>query len=168
MSEKAVCFTGHRTLSGSRDAIEGQVHTLLKQKIQQGYHCFYAGGARGFDALAAETVLKLKEERPDLTLVLVLPFAEPYSHETGWTPEDIAEHQTIRARADTVVLMRDTYRPGCYYQRNRYLVDHASLVIAYQNNSSGGTAYTTKYAKAQGLPVLNLPAEDKKKQKKKH
>ena len=168
MEGKAVCFTGHRTLSGSREAVETQLHKLLKQKIKQGYRRFYAGGARGFDALAAGAVLRLKETAPDLTLVLVLPFAQPYTHETGWTPEDIAEHQAIQAQADTVILLRERYRSGCYHQRDRYLVDHASLVIAYQKHRSGGTAYTTQYAREQGLPVLNLPAEVKAGQTKKH
>ena len=63
MKEKTCCFTGHREIP-ERD------YNLLKQKtknaivalIGKGVIYFGAGGARGFDTIAAETVLELKKD----------------------------------------------------------------------------------------------------------
>ena len=39
----------------------------------KGVREFRAGGARGFDTLAALTILEFKENHPDVRLVLMLP-----------------------------------------------------------------------------------------------
>lgn len=40
--------------------------------IEQGYRYFVADGALGFDTLAAQTVLNLKQQYPEIKLILVL------------------------------------------------------------------------------------------------
>ena len=86
-----VCFTGHRQIGEATAAVEARVTEIAEALIQQGYLCFCAGGARGFDALASRVILRLQEKYPLVRLVLVLPFWNQYQHETGWTEEDIAE-----------------------------------------------------------------------------
>ena len=44
-------------------------------------------------------------------------------------------------------------------KRNMYMVDSASLCVAYFNGKPGGTLNTVKYAKKCGVPVLNLHTE---------
>ena len=39
---------------------------MLIGAIEQGYRYFGAGGALGFDTLAAQTVLELRSEYPDI------------------------------------------------------------------------------------------------------
>ena len=41
-------------------------------------------------------------------------------------------------------------------KRNRHLVDHSGVCVAYLTESRGGTAYTVDYARKNGVPVINL------------
>lgn len=54
MRSKTVCFTGHRELPAD-DLLEISKHLedTLATLIEQGYRYFGAGGALGFDTLAA-------------------------------------------------------------------------------------------------------------------
>lgn len=52
-------------------------------------------------------------------------------------------------------------RPGrsAFSQRNNWMVDHASRLIAVYTGAPGGTKETIKYAKAQGLEVISITDE---------
>ena len=87
MKEKTCCFTGHREIpSGQRRRIFAKTEEAIEGLIKKGYLYFGAGGALGFDTIAAFAVLKLKERYPDIRLILVLPC---FSQTRGWSEEDI-------------------------------------------------------------------------------
>jgi len=153
--QSTACFTGHREIGGDIAALEAKVIEVAEELIRQGYICFRAGGARGFDTLASRVILQLIDEYPHVQLVLVLPFHNQYQHETGWTAEDIAEYHQLKAAANEVIHLQQSYSRGCYYERNRYLVDASSVCVAYQRSSRGGTAYTVRYAAKKGLRIIN-------------
>ena len=154
--EKTACFTGHRKLREPYEVLFAKTRAVVEDLIQQGYRYFGAGGARGFDALAAEVVLSLKAEYPQVHLILVLPFFDQYTHERGWSREDIALYEKHKQLASKVVYTQEAYSTGCYYKRNRHLVDGASVCIAYQYQSTGGTAYTIDYATHQNVPIRRI------------
>ena len=120
--------------------------------IEQGYQYFGAGGALGFDTLAAQTVLNLKKWYPCIKLILVLPCKDQAA---GWRANDVKEYERIKSRADKIVYTADRYFNGCM-QKNRYLVDGGSLCICYLAKQEGGTAYTVQYAREKGLRVVNI------------
>ena len=61
MKEKTVCFTGHRTIPLLKKwKIEKKLKEALEALIEEGYCYFGAGGALGFDTIAAQMVLNLK------------------------------------------------------------------------------------------------------------
>ena len=68
MKNQTCCFTGHRILPEPMDVIEKRLLEAVEAAIQEGYLYFGAGGARGFDALASETVLRLKEAHPTIQI----------------------------------------------------------------------------------------------------
>lgn len=152
---KTACFTGHRQIKEPAVDIEAQLEAIIERLLQKGIITFCAGGARGFDTLAAKTVVRLQVNHPEMGLVLILPFKNQYQHETGWTSEEIAEYSQLKGMAAQVIHLQENYSSGCYYRRNRCLVDSAAVCVAYQYRKSGGTAYTTRYAKARGIPVIN-------------
>lgn len=80
MRKKTVCFTGHRRMGEPISEVERRLTRTVENLIRKGYLYFGAGGARGFDALASEVVLKLKATYPQIHLILVFPFDEQYSH----------------------------------------------------------------------------------------
>ena len=74
VKDKSVCFTGHRKIPAEQlNYITLNLKTLVIKLINDGFTDFYAGGALGFDALAAQTVLMLREYYPNIKLILVLP-----------------------------------------------------------------------------------------------
>lgn len=154
MKERTACFTGHRTIPFlQRRKIEKRTEEALIEAIKQGYQFFGAGGALGFDTLAAQTVLRLRKTYPQIKLILVLPCL---SQTRGWRPEDIAEYERIKAAADKVVYTSQEYTRDCMFKRNRHLVDNSSLCIAYLTENTGGTAYTVDYARSKGLIIRNV------------
>ena len=78
--EKTACFTGHRQLRDPIPTLFSKTEQEAETLIRNGYRFFGAGGARGFDSLAAEVMIKLKEKYPHIHLILVLPFPRPYTH----------------------------------------------------------------------------------------
>ena len=154
--EKTACFTGHRQLKEPYEVLFLKTRREVEGLIQRGYIYFAAGGARGFDALAADVVLKLKEKYPYIYLILVLPFFNQYVKEKGWSREEIERYERHKKYASQVVYTQEAYSSGCYYKRDRCLVDISSVCIAYQYKNTGGTAYTANYALKQGAEVIRL------------
>lgn len=154
--EKTACFTGHRVLKEPYNSIYQKTYQTVEKLITDGYAFFCTGGARGFDALAAEVIISLKEKYPNIHLILILPFQNHYEHEKKWNNTEIEQLETHKNKASRVIYTQETYGRGCYYKRDRQLVDISSVCIAYQYKNSGGTAYTTKYAVENGLKVINL------------
>ena len=73
--DKICCFTGHRDIPARiLPDLKRRLAETVELLIGQGVCCFAAGGARGFDALAARVVLEMRERYPPVKLILVLPF----------------------------------------------------------------------------------------------
>lgn len=66
--EATACFTGHRQLREPAAMIAARLTQTLEHLIQSGYRTFCAGGARGFDALASETVISMQAQYPQIRL----------------------------------------------------------------------------------------------------
>lgn len=154
MKNITCCFTGHRNIPvQKRKAVVQRLKTELSALINNGYQFFKAGGALGFDTIAAQMVLDLKEKYPHIKLILVLPCNNQTS---GWTETDKRIYDYIKSRADKVVYTSREYCRGCMHKRNRYLVDNSSVCICYLTEDSGGTAYTVNYAKSKDLTIINI------------
>lgn len=154
MREMTCCFTGHRELPPrDKKRIAAELEKTVVSLIQRGFLYFGAGGARGFDALAAQTVLNLRAQYPAIKLILVLPCR---NQAKGWSAKDVEEHEHIKAWADKVVYTAQEYTPGCMHKRNRHLVDNSSVCVCYLTKATGGTDYTVSYARLNGLEVINV------------
>ena len=95
------CFTGHRQLPLEEQAeIANKLERVIAVLYQKGIRYYGAGGALGFDALAAQTVLNLRESYPGMKLILVLPCL---TQTRGWRSEDVAEYERIKELADKIV-----------------------------------------------------------------
>jgi len=148
MQETAVCFTGHRVIpEAHRAPLKAALEQCLRAHIAQGDDTFLAGGAQGFDRMAAEAVLRLKAEFPQVRLILLLPYAGR---------EESPALRALVAQADAVEVVSPFYHGGCMHQRDRKLVDRSHACIAYCTQTTGGTVYTVNYALDAGIPVTNL------------
>lgn len=153
MINQTCCFTGHRKIPLDQlESVTQRLRDAVIASIKDGYLYFGAGGALGFDTLAAQTVLDLKKDYPQIKLILVLPCK---TQTRGWKQEDIEEYNRIMKAADKVVYTSQDYYNGCMQKRNRHLVNYSSLCICYLNKSAGGTAYTVECAKKNKLTIIN-------------
>ena len=153
MKNSTCCFTGHRHLSVSNEILSARLEKQIIDLIEQGIIYYGAGGALGFDTIAALTVIKLRNQYSNIKLILVLPCKDQTK---GWNDNDISVYNYILSQANKVVYTSESYYPGCMHKRNRHLVDNSSHCICYMEKDSGGTAYTVSYARDSGLTVYNL------------
>lgn len=147
-------FTGHRRIDP--DALLHLPRLLdetLTELIEGGFDTFRAGGALGFDTMAALKILELKAKYPHVKLHLYLPCRD---QDRLWNPDEMELYHLIMARADTIHYTTDYYRDGCMLQRNREMADGSQLCIAYCHSFAGGAAYTLRYAQKKDIPLLNL------------
>ena len=114
---------------------------------------FYCGGAIGFDIIAGEIVLKIKEKNPTINLIMVVPFFE---QSNDYTPSWRERYKKLISAAKEVVYVEQQYVNGCYFKRNRYLVDNSDILITYYNGQSGGTKYTVNYAEKKKRKIINI------------
>lgn len=155
---RTACFTGHRELpTENLPEISKRLEDTLLALIEQGYCYFGAGGALGFDTLAAQTVLRLRERYPQIRLILVLPCL---NQTRGWQQADVDIYEELKRRADKVTYTSESYFRGCMQKRNRHLVDNSSGCICYLTKPTGGTAYTVDYARRRGLRIINIAGPD--------
>jgi uncharacterized phage-like protein YoqJ len=161
----ACCFTGHRPgglPKGGSDGIylrrlQGVLRVQIAAAACRGCRRFISGMALGVDQMAAELVLDLKREYPDIVLECALPCSEQAQH---WTPWEIRRYGKLLEQADRITYVSLRYYEGCYADRNRYMVDHSDLVIAvYNGNRRSGTYQTLHYALEQGRRVVAIDPE---------
>ncbi len=146
-----VAFTGHRDVKDPNWVYDCLIATI-KKLIAKGATTFICGGAIGFDTLAATALLELREHYP-IRLVLAIPCE---GQDANFPPAIKATYAQIRADADEEVVLYPAYQRGCMHSRNRYMVDHCDLLVAYCHQETGGTAYTVGYAKERGKEIINL------------
>ena len=163
--QMSVCFSGYRPekLPWGEDesdprcaALKRRLYDAAESACAQGYRHFICGMAEGCDLYFAETVLALKEVYPHITLEAAIPCP---TQADGWSEKQKARYRDILSRCDYETMVQQSYTPGCMQRRNRYMVDHASLLIAVNDGLRGGTRSTIEYAFKRGVSVLDIPLD---------
>ena len=96
----------------------------------------------------------MRAQYPGVTVEAALPCP---TQTEGWPREQQLRHARLVAACDLETVVSREYTAGCMLRRDRYMVDHASLLIAAFDGSPGGTRYTMEYAMRQGLEITDLP-----------
>lgn len=157
MRRNACCFTGHRAIAPEdRVPLQTALRAEIRALCERGVTAFYAGGARGFDMLAAEAVLEARETLP-VALHLILPCRDQCR---GWPLAERMRYDAILSRADSVRYVADAYTADCMRRRNDALVAAAGHCVCYLKRDRGGTAYTVRRARAAGLEIIHLMTAD--------
>lgn len=95
------------------------------------------GMAVGFDMLAAEVVLSMKRVCPGITLTADIPNREQSEH---FGELNRRRYQSLLTRADEFICLSENYYKRCFLDRDRYMVEHSSMLIAwYDGRFKGGT-----------------------------
>ena len=154
MAEIACAITGHRPKSFPWKYNETAPDcVLLKETLAAQIRLLADSGvALGVDLWCAQIVLSLKEKNPALRLHCILPCE---GQEVKWPKAEQEQYHSILKRADEVVYVSRDYHPDCMLERNRYMVDRASILLAVYNGTyRSGTAMTVRYAKEQGTKIM--------------
>lgn len=145
-----VAFTGRRTYRGEAD---DELRRVVRDLHERGFSRFLCGMSWGFDLAAGCAVMELQQEFPYIDLVAVEPFD---GFRELFSGEDRELYDRVLAAATEHVVVSDE-EVGAYMRRNDYLVDNASVVVAWWDSERhGGTAYTIRRARKSRVEVINL------------
>lgn len=161
MNSSTACFTGHRSQKlpwrfNENDErcliMKARLRDEIEKAINRGYKTFLCGMALGYDMMCAETVLELKRKYPYIKLIGAIPCKD---QDSRWFEKDRNRYQRLVKKLDGVRCIYDNYiGPECMLERNQYMVNKSSLLIALFNGLPGGTKSTIDFAKKQGLEIV--------------
>ena len=154
MKGASCALTGHRVLPDTFD--RKLLFDELEGLIKEGCTSFFCGMAEGFDLLSLQFLVELKESYP-IYIEACVPFKgqeRTFSHPYRLLYTDLIK------KCDRVTYLFENYKNGCFLVRDRYMVDCSDLLFAYCTRSSGGSAYTVRYAKSLKKQVIYSKAGD--------
>lgn len=160
---ESCCFTGHRPgklpwryneMDPRCLALKHRMADAVELAYEEGFRHFLCGMARGCDLYFCEAALSLREAHPDVTVEAAIPCP---TQADMWPAAQRERYARLVAACDFETMVSDHYTSVCMRRRNRYMVEHASLIIAAFDGSAGGTRYTVEYAMRQGLAIVDLP-----------
>ncbi|MBQ3211092.1 MAG: DUF1273 family protein [Oscillospiraceae bacterium] len=162
MREISCSFTGHRPTKlpwGANEndsrclALKMELAARLEGIYEAGYRHFICGMAIGCDMFFAEAVLEMQKLHPDVTLEAAIPCG---TQPDRWTRAQRERYNRLLDRCSKVNVLQINYSPDCMMQRNQYMVDNSSLLLACFDGRPGGTMSTILYAQRQGLNVITI------------
>lgn len=161
--QSACSFTGHRPGKlpwkyNEQDPrcvdLKRRIRDAVEAAYEEGYRHFLCGMAMGCDLYFCECVLALRARRGDVTVEAAVPCPGQAS---DWPAPEQLRYRMLLSACDFETLVSERYTSGCMQRRNRYLVDHASLLIAAYDGTAGGTRNTIQYAMGRGIDIVDLP-----------
>ena len=110
MNKRKTCaFTGHRELENDIDL--PYLKECVQGIIDRGYETFLCGMAWGFDLLAAQAVLELKEDNPQIKLIACVPC--PGQEKNFPEEEKIKYKEIIESATKCALSVRTFIRAVC-------------------------------------------------------
>lgn len=152
---KTCFFTGHRVIASRYyETVKSYLREEILRKINCGVTEFISGGARGFDTLAAEQILDIRNDYTMIHLRMYLPCRD---HDARWGIDEKQRCRNICSRADSVHYITDgIYEYGCMKKRNMAMVADADCGIAYMKRNMSGSSQTMRMAYDKGIDVINI------------
>lgn len=165
---KAVAFTGYRQSKLKKEAqnhptfyeelLSETLYACYNLYFAQQYTEFYTGMCDGYDLIAAQAVLQLKELHPEIKLHAVLPY-DGFG-DTFKDKKEQEKYNEILSKADSITTISTEKNADSYLARNRYMVEHSDTLVCYHNpnrtDPRSGTLYTINYAKKAARKIINL------------
>jgi hypothetical protein len=147
MEAFTVSLFGHRIVDDRK--AEGWLASIIKELICS--HCYVAflvGRNGEFDELAARIIKMVSREVgcENNHIILVLPYA-------------VKDIEFYESYYDSIVIPEDVERAHPKAKitlRNRWMIDHSDLVVAYIEHSDGGAYTAIKYAETKNKEIIRL------------
>ena len=165
---QTLCFTGHRPeklpQGKTLAALLASLYYHIDSAVAQGYCYFLDGMADGIDYYAADYLLRKRQTRPELCIIGVQP-CRNYQDFFQQRHYDMQHLLQMQESFDEIICLEGTYQKYAGFQnhtlfwnRNRFLVDHASRLIAVCSLERSGSKQTYDYAKEKHLAVCRIEA----------
>lgn len=161
MNRTSCAFAGHRPCKfpwkyDETDnrcvALKAVLTEQIRLLVNAGVTQFLSGMAEATDTWAALAVLVLREKNPKLKLHCILPCK---GQAEKWSVSSRDLYYSILEQADSIVYVSRDYHRDCMLRRNRFLVEHASTLLAVYNGEwRGGTAATIRYARKMDREII--------------
>jgi len=140
-----IAFTGHRPnkLGGYGETL---LITSLRAVIKNIFLTYkpdyiITGMALGVDTIAAEICLECK-----IPYIAAIPFV---GQESRWPAQSQNHYRDLLKEASSVIVVSDGgYSAEKMQIRNKFMVDHADMLVAVWDGTSGGTANCINYARS--------------------
>lgn len=136
MEGKSCFFIGHREASSELLPMLTQI--VEKHISEYGVTEFIVGGYGNFDHLAAKAVISLKQQYPQITLSLLIPY-HPAERPIETPPGFDNTYYPLG--------MENVPRKLAIVRANRYIVEHVDYLIAYAWHPASNARDLVEYAK---------------------
>ncbi|RKJ40953.1 hypothetical protein D7X94_06010 [Acutalibacter sp. 1XD8-33] len=131
-------FIGHRDAPG--ELLEQLIDQVERQVEEAGIQEFLVGGYGGYDRMAAQAVTHVKKRRPEVTLLLLLPY-HPAQRQVDLLPDfDGSLYPPGLER---------TPRRYAIVKANHYGVDSSQCLIAYAWKPGSNAVKLVEYAEGR-------------------
>ena len=147
---RACAVTGHRALKEDFD--REKLKNLFLRAIDYGYDTFLVGMAIGFDMLCFSILEEIRKKK-NIAIIACVP-CRNQSERYPFIKK--LEYKRMLKSADYVNVLSEEYTSRCMQDRNEYMVDNASLLIAHLYQERGGTFNTVRYAKKKGIKIAYI------------
>ena len=136
----ACTFFGHREYY-SLD--EQALMDAIEDLICKGVDTFYVGNQGQFDSAVYSCLKQLRKEHPHIRVCIVL----------AYLPTGKNEYDDM---ADTMYPEIEGHPKFAIERRNRWMLDHADIVVTYITHSWGGAAQFAELAERMGKQIVGL------------
>ena len=144
-----IAFVAHREIHDVR-RLEEELEQIAKDAIfLHDFVEFYLGRNGEFDLLAASVIKRVQKstDRKNSALILVLPY-------------HVKDEEYYASYYDELCYPN---APSVHYRaaitkRNEFMIDHADLLVAFVETTSGGAYTAMRYAEKQGVKIYRLGA----------
>lgn len=120
-----------------KKALENQLRPL----IEDGLEWIVISGQQGVETWAAQVVLELKSDYPELKYSIITPFLE---QEKNWNEHKQATYMHIVSKADfvTSVTKRPYEAPWQFIEKDKFIIDNTdATLLVYDEENEGSPKY---------------------------
>ena len=144
----------HLFLAGSetRENYADRIYATVSELACQGYRHFLCAGIPGFDMLAAECIVELREDDPGIILEMVSSSDTVGQH---WSRNHQRRREMLFEEADIITVTGHAYHRFSNFYLFRYLSDNADLMVS--SGEEGSPDLLLAMARQNGIMTIRIP-----------
>lgn len=144
--------------------IKKALENHLIQLIDDGLEWVILSGQLGVETWAAELVIDLKVDFPQLKYAIITPFLD---QEKKWNDTKQEKYREICEKADfhTSVTKKPYEGPWQFIEKNKFIIRNSdAMLIVYDEENEGSPKFmkelAQKYAERQDYHIISISADD--------